>query len=76
MKLRNKKTGEIKEFGYISLGDKYFNGFNSLAELNKEWEDYKENSLEERVQMLEFKVGVLRVELEKLERIKDNETTQ
>ena len=45
MKLRNKKTGEI-----IDLTDKRLNinsgyknyGFNSLAELNDDWEDYDE----------------------------------
>ena len=37
MKLRNKKTGEIKEVQPLAIG-----GFRSLAELNKEWEDYDE----------------------------------
>lgn len=37
MKLRNKKTGEIKEVEPITIG-----GFRSLAELNDEWEDYEE----------------------------------
>ena len=37
MKLRNKKTGEIKEVEPITIG-----GFRSLAELNEEWEDYEE----------------------------------
>lgn len=37
MKLRNKKTGEIKEVEPLTIG-----GFRSLAELNAEWEDYKE----------------------------------
>ena len=36
MKLRNKKTGEI------NLGDLHLDNFNSLAELNEEWEDYEE----------------------------------
>ena len=35
MKLRNKKTGEI------NLGDLHLDDFNSLAELNAEWEDYE-----------------------------------
>ena len=39
MKLRNKKTGEIKEVEPITIG-----GFRSLAELNEEWEDYEEPS--------------------------------
>ena len=53
MKLRNKKTGEIAELGYIASSDgsiilqdvnteesivKYV----SLTELNEEWEDYEE----------------------------------
>lgn len=37
MKLKNKKTGEIKEVEPITIG-----GFRSLAELNAEWEDYEE----------------------------------
>lgn len=37
MKLKNKKTGEIKEVSPIAIG-----GFRSLAELNEEWEDYEE----------------------------------
>lgn len=37
MKLRNKKTGEIKEVEPITIG-----GFRSLAALNEEWEDYEE----------------------------------
>ena len=58
MKLRNKKTGEIvdlieivrindisNEF-YLRLSDNegrtFKVGFNSLAELNKEWDDYEE----------------------------------
>ena len=39
MKLRNKKTGEI------NLGDLHLDDFNSLAELNEEWEDYEEDEL-------------------------------
>lgn len=47
MKLRNKKTGEILETGDHAAtvwkkngyGDHY--SYNSLAELNEEWEDYK-----------------------------------
>ena len=37
MKLRNKRTGEI-----IILIDHIFDNYNSLAELNEEWEDYQE----------------------------------
>lgn len=49
MKLRNKKTGEIRE-GYISVAlqndDKFpnpleYNTVASISELNEEWEDYK-----------------------------------
>lgn len=36
MKLRNKKTGEV-----VILIDHIFDNYNSLAELNDEWEDYK-----------------------------------
>ena len=55
MKLRNKKTGEIIETDHelsVSVPDnnnfygcKTYNevkGYNSLAELNEEWEDYEE----------------------------------
>ena len=50
MKLQNKKTGEIIELlakpSFIKRGDDFMtsevNTFNSLAELNEEWEDYKE----------------------------------
>lgn len=48
MKLRNKKTGEIKEWqrvgaiDYGELNEVYDSAeYNSLAELNGEWEDYK-----------------------------------
>lgn len=50
MKLRNKKTGEVREFdelGGFTLSDDYPSlysadkTYNSLAELNEEWEDYK-----------------------------------
>ena len=53
MRLRNKKTGEILETVrsamvnkdkfriYDDLTDKYYT-YNSLAELNEEWEDYEE----------------------------------
>lgn len=53
MKLRNKKTGEVvdtKDYGFrIATPGEPFNGhgtydiieeYNSLAELNEEWEDY------------------------------------
>lgn len=45
MKLRNKKTGKIveltkdKNFNY----DIHLSRFNSLAELNEEWEDYEDS---------------------------------
>lgn len=49
MKLRNKKTGEIKEWqkvgaiDYGELNEVYDAAeYNSLAELNDEWEDVKE----------------------------------
>ena len=53
MKLRNKKTGEILESArssavikdkfriYDELNDKYYT-YDSLAELNAEWEDYED----------------------------------
>ena len=50
MKLKNKKTGEIIELlakpSFVKRNDDYLqsevNTFNSLAELNAEWEDYEE----------------------------------
>ena len=49
MKLRNKKTGEIKEYGCVGTITfnkdgklKGFSQFDSLADLTKEWEDYEE----------------------------------
>ena len=50
MKLRNKKTREIIELlakpSFVKRNDDYLqsevNTFNSLAELNEEWEDYEE----------------------------------
>ena len=40
MKLRNKKTGEIKDFALrVANGDIYHY---TLAELNEDWEDYEE----------------------------------
>ena len=41
MKLKNKKTGEILEVVAHRAGD-YRDKFDSLAELNEEWEDYEE----------------------------------
>ena len=57
MKLRNKKTGEIAELGYISSSDDYIIlldvntleficKYSSLAELNAEWEDVSEEPKE------------------------------
>ena len=40
MKLRNKKTGKIKEFVLFN-GKNELQGGATLAELNAEWEDYK-----------------------------------
>lgn len=40
MKLRNKKTGEIKEIKEILIDGMF--KVKSLTELNEEWEDYKE----------------------------------
>jgi hypothetical protein len=50
MKLRNKKTGDVREFESLNLivraedpedGFESWNDYHSLAELNGEWEDYK-----------------------------------
>ena len=47
MKLRNKKTGEIVDYGWVEIIsrdfhlDNYDQHFDSIAKLNEEWEDYK-----------------------------------
>lgn len=46
MKLRNKKTGEI------NLGDLHLDNFNSLAELNAEWEDYEDDDLSKIIEWI------------------------
>jgi hypothetical protein len=50
MKLRNKKTGEIKEWGFAMLQNDAqtteLRHYNSLAELNEEWEDAPEEPKE------------------------------
>ena len=58
MKLRNKKTGEIRE--WFNNTDGIFP--NSLAELNEEWEDYEEPKerhyyIEPRGQVIELEFG-------------------
>lgn len=42
MKLRNKKTGEIREIKEILIDGMF--SVDSLAELNAEWEDYEEHT--------------------------------
>ena len=46
MKLKNKKTGKIKEWSFVMLQNVMQiterKPYNSLAELNEEWEDYEE----------------------------------
>lgn len=45
MKVKNKKTGEILELCCHRSGD-YREKYDSLAELNEEWEDYEEPKTE------------------------------
>ena len=65
MKLKNKKTGEIaKLVGYVKIvegrmffrfeDDKgtYKKEYNSLAELNEEWEDYEEDDLSQIIEWI------------------------
>ena len=60
MLLKNKKTGEIGEVGYLATSDgtimvnnindqDELYEYNSLAELNAEWEDYEEPKDNSRV---------------------------
>ena len=42
MKLRNKKTGEIVNNNGINFAEGNYKTYNSLAELNEEWEDAPE----------------------------------
>ena len=80
MKLRNKKTGEIIELlakpSFVKRNDDYLqsevNTFNSLAELNEEWEDYQSRphviDMWEDDCICDAKFGV---ELEGIERAKE-----
>lgn len=69
MKLRNKKTGEIRDvLIYVQGG----NEFNSLAELNEDWEDYKpaeplikDEKIRKAVRAWAESLGVNRVFVEK-----------
>ena len=61
MKLRNKKTGEIveqvwwnKEVDELCLNGDKLHFYNSLAELNEEWEDYEEPQQKEYWSINEF----------------------
>lgn len=41
MKLKNKKTGAVKEFSYVGAWNgRIVDDYDTLAELNEEWEDY------------------------------------
>lgn len=42
MRLKNKKTGEIKAFDEVMREAYKWNNYNSLTELTEEWEDYEE----------------------------------
>lgn len=55
MKLRNKKTGEI------NLGDLHLDDFNSLAELNEEWEDYDENKYYYAITSIKADAGITKM---------------
>ena len=53
MKLRNKKTGKVtSDYSYILLESTHYKTYNSLAELNADWEDYDEQSEKEAIAML------------------------
>lgn len=81
MKLRNKKTGEIREFdklGGFTLSDDYPNHYlsdktyHSLAELNEEWEDYEEPKEHWAIDQFGEPInvsGLSRFQLEKLHRL-------
>jgi hypothetical protein len=63
MKLRNKKTGEIKAFDEVMREAYKWNNYNSLAELNAEWCDAPEEPkerhyyIEPRGQVIELEFG-------------------
>lgn len=40
MRLRNKQTGQVLEVGTVDIFADTCYSYNSLAELNEEWEDY------------------------------------
>ena len=73
MKLRNKKTGEIREIKDI-LVDGMFR-VNSLADLNEEWEDYEEQKNTEYYWYIGYKNEIRTARHHSLSRFADNQIT-
>lgn len=72
MKLRNKKTGEIKEVEPITIG-----GFRSLTELNEEWEDVPEEPKEaEYYWYVGYKNDIRRTKYHHTSDFADNQVTE
>jgi hypothetical protein len=59
MKLRNKKTGEIRAFDEVMREAYKWDNYNSLAELNEEWEDCKEEQPQQRYYLMNKKTGYI-----------------
>ena len=66
MKLRNKKTGEIVEATDFNI----ISDYNSLAELNADWEDYEEP---ERFYWIDYDCKICNAEIGTMDRLKIKE---
>lgn len=73
MKLRNKKTGEIREVNNILVDDMF--RVNSLAELNEEWEDYEEPKESEYYWYIGYKNDIRRTKYHHISDFADNQVT-
>ena len=74
MKLRNKKTGEVIEFGgdRFELAEYYEEHgggiknvyiYNTLSELNEDWEDYEENRVQIKIEKRPLEERLLNLEI-------------
>ena len=66
MKLRNKKTGEVQECVVIPIDENgypneyyVFENGETLAELNENWEDYKEEQPQQRYYLMNKETGYI-----------------
>lgn len=81
MKLRNKKTGAIYKIEDIDLGNNAdgiwlgMTKYNSLAELNAEWEDYEEPKESEYYWYIGYKNDIRRTKYHHISDFADNQVT-